>query len=250
MKFMTASAGNHGLSIAAGAKIFGAHAIIFLSTSVPEGFANRIRGMNAEVVRVNGSYEDSVATAIAAAELDNGLLLADGSWNGYIERPALVMEGYTVLAEECRIEFSKNKNWPTHVILQAGVGGLAAAIAGHIRDYWDEQPEIIVVEPNAAPCLIESFKVNKLTSVDGVTSNMGRLDCKDASLIAFQSLKNDADIFVTISDYMATNATSLLNAHGIPTTPSGAAGLAAIEIIKVDSTSRCLVIITEGLEEG
>jgi diaminopropionate ammonia-lyase len=250
IKFMTASAGNHGLSIAAGAKIFGAHAIVFLSTNVPEGFANRIRSMNAEVVRVQGSYEDSVAAAITAAEIDNGLLLADGSWDGYIERPALVMEGYTVLAEECRFEFSKAKNWPTHVFLQAGVGGLAAAIAGHIRDYWDEQPEIIIVEPDAAPCLIESFKAHQLTAVAGPTTNMGRLDCKDASLIAFQSLKNDADTFVTISDFMAKNATSFLRAHGIPTTPSGAAGLAALKIIKLEPTNRCLLIITEGLEEG
>lgn len=250
MKFMTASAGNHGLSVAAGAQIFGARAVIFLSTSVPESFANRIRGMNADVVRVHGSYKDSITAAVAAAENSNGLLLADGSWNGYIERPALVMEGYTVLAEECRAKFTQEKKWPTHVLLQAGVGGLAAAIAGHIRDYWDEQPNIIIVEPDAAPCLAESFKAHQITSVTGSTSNMGRLDCKDASLIAFQSLKNDANVFMTISDDIAANASSLLTTHNIPTTPSGAAGLAALQLSKTDPTSRCLVIVTEGLEEG
>ena len=249
MKFITASAGNHGLSVAAGAKIFGAHAVIFLSTSVPEGFANRIRSMNADVVRVQGSYEDSVTAAIAAAENDNGLLLADGSWSGYIKRPALVMEGYTVLAEECRVKFKKEKIWPTHVLLQAGVGGFAAAVAGHIRDYWENQPKIIIVEPDTAPCLIESFKADKLTSVTGPASNMGRLDCKDASLIAFQSLKSDANAFVTISDDIAANASSLLIAHNIPTTPSGAAGLAALQSSETDPSSRCLVIVTEGLEE-
>ena len=248
MKFMTASAGNHGLSVAAGAKIFGAHAVIFLSTSVPEGFANRIRGMNADVVRVHGSYEDSVAVAKAAAENNNGLLLADGSWSGYIERPALVMEGYTVLAEECRVKFKKEKKWPTHVFLQAGVGGLAAAIAGHIRDYWDEQPNIIIVEPDSAACLTESLKAHQLTSVTGPASNMGRLDCKDASLIAFQSLKNDANEFVTISDDIAASASTLLTTHSIPTTPSGAAGLAALQLSEIDPNSRCLVIVTEGLE--
>ena len=250
MIFMTASAGNHGLSVAAGAKLFGAHAVIFLSASVSEGFASRIRGMNADVVRVEGSYENSVNVAIAAAENDNGLLLADGSWNGYVERPALVMEGYTVLAEECRLKFTKEKKWPTHVLLQAGVGGFAAAIAGHIRDYWDEQPKIIIVEPDAAPCLIKSFKAQQLTSVTGPASNMGRLDCKDASLIAFQSLKNDANAFVTISEDIAAKASSLLTAHNIPTTPSGAAGLGALQLSKTDPTSRCLVIVTEGLVEG
>lgn len=250
MTFITASAGNHGLSVAAGARIFGARAVIVLSSAVPEDFADRIRAVEAEVVRVEGSYEDSVAHAMKAAEANDWLLLADGSWEGYTERPALVMEGYTVLAEECRAEFEASGTWPTHVFLQAGVGGLAAAVAGHIRDYWSEQPLITVVEPEAAPCLMASVKAGKLTRADGPLSNMGRLDCKDASLLSFESLRLDADNFVTISDEEALAAVDLLAHHGISTTPSGAAPLAALKETAPGVESRCMIIVSEGATGG
>jgi diaminopropionate ammonia-lyase len=250
MTFITASAGNHGLSVAAGARIFGAHAVIYLAAAVPEEFANRIRALDAKVVRISGSYEDSVAAAIDAANVNGWLLLADGSWEGYTERPALVMEGYTVLVEECRKEFNKTGHWPTHVVLQAGVGGLAAAVAGHIRDHWTEQPEIIIVEPDAAPCLMMSVKNRQLTRVEGSESNMGRLDCKDASLIAFQSLRTDANEFLQVSDVEALAAVDMLAHHNILTTPSGAAPIAALENLLLSPESRCLIFVTEGPEAG
>lgn len=249
MTFITASAGNHGLSVAAGARIFGARGIIVLGSAVPEGFAERIRKAGAEVLRVDGSYEDSVRYAMEAAEANGWLLLADGSWEGYTERPALVMEGYTVLAEECRETFEKSGVWPTHVFLQAGVGGLAGAVAAHIREHWAQQPQIVVVEPDAAPCLLKSIEAGQLTHAEGPESNMGRLDCKDASLIAFESLRHDADLFVTVTDDEAAAAARLLAGHGIATTPSGAAPLAALRQIRPGPDARCLLIATEGPEK-
>ncbi len=250
LTFITASAGNHGLSLAAGARIFGAKAVIVLSNAVPEGFAARIRSAGAEVVRVEGTYEDSVAHAIETADTNGWLLLADGSWEGYVERPALVMEGYTVLAEECRAAFATDGRWPTHVFLQAGVGGLAAAVAAHIREFWAEQPQIIVVEPDAAPCLMESSKAGHLVHADGPLSNMGRLDCKDASLIAYSALRHDADWFVTVTDGDAAAAVETLARHGIATTPSGAAAVAAMKAIPPGDNSECLIVVSEGPEDG
>lgn len=248
MTFITASAGNHGLSVAAGAHIFGARGIIVLCSAVPEGFAERIRKAGSEVIRVDGSYEDSVEYAIDAAEQNGWLLLADGSWDGYTERPALIMEGYTVLAEECRREFEKSGTWPTHVFVQAGVGGLASALAAHIREHWPARPQIIVVEPDAAPCLLKSVEAGKLTRAEGPESNMGRLDCKDASLIAFEALRQDADLFMTVTDEDAESASRKYASHGIQTTPSGAAPLAALQELDPGPDARCLLIATEGPE--
>lgn len=246
MTFITASAGNHGLSVAAGARVFGAKAVIVLASTVPEGFADRIRSLDAEVVKVDGNYEDSVAYAKQAAEENNWLLLADGTWEGYVERPALVMEGYTVLAEECRVAFEADGTWPTHVLLQAGVGGFAAAIASHIRDYWAQQPEIIIVEPDQAPCLINSVREGKMTRGDGAESAMGRLDCKDASLIAFEALQQDANTFITVTEDEARQAVDTYEKHGYLTTESGGATLAAIPHLNLPTDSRCLVVTTEG----
>lgn len=253
MTFITASAGNHGLSVAAGAGLFGAKAVIVLSETVPEAFGKRLEGLGATVVRVAGTYEDSVAHAIAEADANGWQLLADGSWPGYTEPPAIVMEGYSVLAEECCSSFAVDDVWPTHVVVQAGVGGMAAAVAAHVREHWAEQPSIIVVEPERAACLLRSIEANTLTHAGGMISEMGRLDCKDASLLAFEALRSDADMFVTITEEEAEMAVRRLAQEKIHSTPSGVAGVAALlqaDAIGLDNTSRCLAIISEGCESG
>lgn len=248
MTFITASAGNHGLSVAAGARLFGATSVIVLGADVPESFADRIRAVGGDVLRAGDTYEESVAAAGCRADKEGWLLLADGSWPGYTERPALVMEGYTVIAEECRRSFEGTGEWPTHVVLQAGVGGLAAAVAAHIRDHWSVQPAIVVAEPDRATCLMDSVRAGGLVRATGALSNMGRLDCKDASLLAYESLRADADIFVAVSDREATAAADRLGVSGQGTTPSGAAGFAALPHLDLDATDRCLLILSEGAE--
>jgi len=226
--FICASAGNHGLAVASGAKIFGAKAKIHLSEQVPEEFEKRLIEKLAVVVRSGRTYEESVDAAIKEANTGNGVLLADGSWQGYTSPPSLVMEGYTVIANELREQFTKIKKWPTHVFIQAGVGGLAASMAYMIREYWQQQPEIIIVESELAPCLQTSHQNGILTSVQGEVSIMGRLDCKAPSLVAFNALeKADVD-YLTISDKESIDATRILQKNNISTTSSGAAGLAGL----------------------
>ena len=243
--FVCASAGNHGMAVAAGARIFGARARIYLAETVPDGFADRLRAKGAEVVRAGADYEASVQAAIADAENTGAMHLADGSWPGYTTAPFFVMEGYTVMAAEMRGEFERRGEWPTRVFLQAGVGGLAAAIARSIRVSWAEQPELIVVEPDAAPCLAESVRAGEMRTVAGPVSNMGRLDCKTPSMLAFDILRQDADRFVTVTDHEATAAADLLAAQGIISTPSGVAGLAAF-LAAEPAGDRSLIIASEG----
>ena len=249
MTFITASAGNHGLSVATGTRIFGSRAVVLLPDAVPSGFARRIAAAGAKVIK-GGSYDDCVRDAIRMAD-DNGWLhLSDGSWPGYVDRPALILEGYTVLADECRSAFERNGTWPTHVFLQAGVGGLAAAVAANIREVWPQQPQIIVVEPDRAACLRNSIMAGNLVESVGPVSNMGRLDCKNASIIAYESLRGDADIFVTVTDEAAEAALTRLERHGFATTPSGAAGLAGFIEYAPSAEARCLVIVSEGPKDG
>ena len=245
--FVTASAGNHGLSVAAGARVFGATARVHLATTVPQAFAERLRAEGAEVVRSGDTYEASVAAAIADAEATGAVHLADGSWPGYIEPPRLIMEGYTVIAEEMRETFEQSGEWPDVVYLQAGVGGLAGAVAARIRASWASQPRIVVVEPEAAPCLQASVAAGEVVTVEGPVSEMGRLDCKTPSLIAFGILREAADEFVTVSEDAADGAVRLLAAAGLATTPSGAAGVAAWQRM---GGTRPLVILSEGPADG
>ena len=247
--FVTASAGNHGLSVAAGARLFGARARIFLARTVPEGFAARLADKGAEVVRAGATYEESMAAAERAAEEGGGTLLSDSSWPGYTELPWRVMEGYLQLAAEAAEQIGRP---PTHILLQAGVGGMAAAVAAHARAVWGEAPTVVVVEPEAAPSLIESVRAGRLVTARGPVSAMGRLDCKTPSMIALAGLARDADLFATVTEEQAQAAVAALAEEGLATTPSGAAGVAALlaGLPGIGAGSRVLAILSEGVEDG
>ena len=153
------------------------------------------------------------------------------------------MEGYTAIAEELRETFEDGGSWPDVVYLQAGVGGLAAATAARIRAAWAVQPRIVVVEPDAAPCLKRSVEAGRMTTVHGPASIMERLDCKAPSMLALAILRDVADEFALVSDEEARDAAALMAADGLPTTPSGAAGVAAW---RRGGGDRPLAILTEG----
>ena len=223
--YVTASAGNHGLSVAAGAAAFGAKSRVFISEQVPEDFAGSLRDVGAEVVREGADYEASMAAAARAAAERGDILLSDSSWPGYLDRPYRLMEGYLVLMDEV---FARMEGIPTHIFLQAGVGGLAGAAAAAARAHWGDAPRIVVVEPDAAPALIASVEAGEPVHAPGPESVMGRLDCKDPSLIALKGLARDADVFLTITEEDGLAGAALAGEAGFPTSPSGAAGLAGV----------------------
>lgn len=247
--YVTASAGNHGLSLAAAARLFGARAVIYLAHTVPQGFEARLAAKGAEVVRAGETYEQSMEAAAHAAETQGLTLLSDSSWPGYTELPFRVMEGYTQMASEIIAQMDSP---PSHVFLQAGVGGLAAALAGALRRAWGALPRMIVVEPEAAPALIESIRAGALVETSGPVSSMGRLDCKTPSMLALAALARDADGFAVISEAEAARAVACLAQNGIATTPSGAAGFAAAlaGVETLSPGSHVLCILSEGPEDG
>lgn len=248
--YVTASAGNHGLSVAAGARIFGANAVIYLSKTVPESFAGELEAQGAKVVWHGDDYEESMQGALDAANANDGwILLSDSSWPGYEILPHRLMEGYLAMAAEMVEQIPQP---PTHLFLQAGVGGLAAGVAGYARHIWGEDLSIIIVEPEFAPALIESIKAEKIVETTGPVSEMGRLDCKTPSMIALKTLAMDADYFVTISEAEGDHAIKTLEKQGIETTASAAAGIAPIFLgadvlakLSIDESSRIAAIISE-----
>jgi diaminopropionate ammonia-lyase len=68
---------------------------------------------------------------------------------------------------------------PSHIFLQAGVGGMAVALAGYFRA-WRGGGAVIVVEPERAGLdrAASSGRVCRYTR----SGDMGRLDCKEPSL--------------------------------------------------------------------
>ena len=252
--FVCASAGNHGLSVAAGARAFGARAIVYLSETVPEAFEERLAARGAETVRWGRDYEESMFAAARDAGANGWTLLSDSSWPGYVDIPSQVMEGYLIMGAEIRAQLSGT---PTHVFLQAGVGGMAAAMAAFVRAAWGDEPLVVVTEPAAAPALLESIRAGGPVLAPGPSSIMGRLDCKEPSHLALAELARSADWFTTITDEEVASTVDLLEGHHLPTTPSGAAGLAALhhlgsarDVLGIGEGSRVLAILTEERASG
>jgi diaminopropionate ammonia-lyase len=239
--YVTASAGNHGLSVAAGARLFGARAVVYLAETVPETFADRLRDKGAEVRRAGPDYAAGMAAAETAARDEGMILLSDSSWAGYTHLPWRLMEGYLAMAAET---VRQMPDAPTHIYLQAGVGGLAGAAAGYFRAAWGAGPRIIVVEPRNAPALMQSLRAGRVIDTDGPDSHMGRLDCKTPSAIALRGLSRDADCVVTISEDEGAAVLPLLSDHGLATSSSGGAGLAAVRA-DPPAGARVLCILSE-----
>ncbi len=249
--YVTASAGNHGMSVAAGARVFGADAVVFIAETVPESFADRLREQNAKVIRSGDDYAASMLAASQAAEKNGWVLLSDSSWEGYFDVPYVLMEGYLQMAAETAQQFPEP---PTHILLQAGVGGLAGAVAAFARKVWGGGPQIIVVEPESAPALQASIEQGECVFADGPVSIMGRLDCKEPSLIALNGLARDADLFLTLTDDEVAGQLEAMAKAGLRTTASGGAGLAAVmdpqarDAIGIDAQARVLCILSETAE--
>lgn len=246
--YVTASAGNHGLSVAAGAAAFGALAVIYLSQTVPQDFAERLEAIGATVVRAGDIYEASQAAAVAAADANGWTLLSDTSFHGYTESPRVLMEGYLALMHEAASQVTTP---PTHILLQAGVGGLAVACATYARKVWFDAPQIIVVEPEFAPALFASIDAGAPQETKGPVSDMGRLDCKEPSLIALKGLARDADVFMTISEDEGFAGRDLCAELGVPASSSGAAGVAGLiagkDALGLADDSHVLCILSEGV---
>ena len=175
------------------------------------------------------------------------MLLSDVTWDGY-DHGLRVMQGYLVLADEA---CASCDDPPTHIFLQAGVGGFPASIATYMRKYFGNDPKIIIVEPTKAPVLLESINKGEAVTVTGGVSNMGRLDCKSPSTRALSSLAITCTNFMTIEDEDADIAVKELRQNDFDTSPSGGAGYAAIKQAKkypecgIDKNSKILIILTE-----
>jgi diaminopropionate ammonia-lyase len=152
---------------------------------------------------------------------------------------------------------------PTHVFVQSGVGGVAAAVAGHLAlALGERRPVFVVVDPARAACLFETARAGHPVRVEhGEPTVMAMLECYEPSLVAWRVLSRVADAFMTVDE---EDAVAVMNRLARPrggdpaivAGESGGAGLAGIvraatnpairAALRLDGMSRVLVVNTEG----
>ncbi len=260
MTVACATDGNHGRSVAQGAQLVGARSAIFVHSGVSDERVAAIARFGAQMIRVEGTYDDSVAEAARVAAEKGWNVVSDTSWPGYERIPRMVMQGYTAMVREALRQLPEA---PTHVFVQAGVGGVAAAVAGHLAlDLGDQRPTFVVVDPARAACLFETARVGHPVKVEhGEPTVMAMLECYEPSLVAWRVLSRVADGFMTVDEEDAVAVMNrLARPHGndpaIVAGESGGVGLAGLiratadpEIraaLNLNEASRVFVINTEG----
>lgn len=235
-----ATDGNHGRSVAWGARRFHCRCVIFVHETVSARRVDAIAAYGAEVRRVPGNYDDAVRAAAEQAAAEAWHVVSDTSWPGYTEIPRDIMQGYRLMVDEAADQWLGPP--PTHVFIQGGVGGVAAAVAVHIRARFPPTPLLIVVEPDRAACLLKSAEAGVLTPIPGnLDTMMAGLACGEPSLLAWEELRRSAAAFMAIPDEAAIDTMRLLADIGVIAGESGVAGLAGCLLAAGDPTSRAIL---------
>ena len=257
----TATDGNHGRSVSWGAKLAGCKAKIFIHAEVSLEREKAMSDLGADVIRINGNYEASLAACKKAAELNNWYIVSDTSWSGYREIPMQIMAGYSVMSKEIMDQMGSAK--PTHIFLPIGVGGLAAGVVAPV---WERMGSklcrLISVESHFSQCFLESIDRGMPTTVDIKKETlMAGLSCGEVSEIAWEILKPALSHSMSIGDDGIPNLMRLFARGEFGNEPieageCAASGLAALLIAKMnpgiwqslnfDQYSEILLIGTEG----
>ena len=267
LTLVTASDGNHGRGVAWTAARLKLRSVVYLPRGSAPAVLQNIAREGAQVLVADGNYDEAVHLAAEHARKLGCLLVQDTAWDGYEEILGFIMQGYLTLARELEDQLAGPGQAPTHVFLQAGVGTLAAGLAGYYQGLPGNagSPLVTVVEPAAVNCFYRSAAAGARTCVTGdYASIMAGLACGAPSTTAYRILRQAADCFLSIPDQLAAYGMRVLgNPLGedprVISGESGAACLGAVasilsnpalgdfrEALKITPQSRLLFISTEG----
>ncbi|GIL39078.1 pyridoxal-phosphate dependent enzyme [Roseiterribacter gracilis] len=206
---VTASAGNYGRSLAWAARQLDLPCTIYVGDGVSAASREAIQREGASILQVVGTYDDAVRTAAAAARGNGWTLVSDTAFDGYEEIPRFVMAGYALLLDEVETQLR-----PTHVFVPGGVGGLAAAVAAYYAQAGGARPRIIVVEPRASDCLLQSsIRGARAVTFGAFDTQLVPLACGEPSTLAWRILADHADAFIAITDEEAIEGAERMRAE-------------------------------------
>jgi len=261
LTLVAATDGNHGRAVAHMAALLGFHSHIFVPCGMAESRINAIKNEGAKVTTVNGTYDEAVRQS-ALEQDDRHVVISDTSWPGCEEIPTWVIKGYATIFQEIDEQLARQfQPGPDLVLVQIGVGALAAAVVQHYRDTDGvSSPKIVGVEPTTAACMLASMKANQIVTLTTPPRTiMAGLNCDTPSLIAWPIVSKGVDLFISIEDEWACQGMRRFATLGLVSGETGAAGIggllallhdptlsAARASLGIDNSTRILVICTEG----
>jgi len=250
-----ASEGNHGRAVARAAGDARCASRVYMAHDAAQARVDAIAGEGAEVIRVDGSYDDAVRILQRDADAHGWTIVSDTAWPGYERIPFLIMLGYTHMLDEVESPFDA-------IFVQGGVGGLLCAMASWCA-FHRPGTKVVSVEPTQAACLQASAKAGHPVAVEGpLNTTMAGLRNREVSPPAFASLLPNVDAFMAIDDRWSFDAMRELSTVGIRAGSSGSAALGGLlalctepamaearSHLGLQPSSRVLVIVSEGVTD-
>lgn len=238
--FVTCTDGNHGRGVAWAAKNFGQRAVVYM----PKGSAiqrlQHVKDLGAEAEITDLNYDDTVELAFRQGREKGWVVLQDTTAPGYTEIPEWIMQGYTAMVDES-VDESSDMPKPSHVLLQMGVGSMAAAVVGYFRARFGESPKFLVIEPWNAACGFASARAGELQSVGGDLETMvAGLACGVPSSLAWPILWEHCSAFLRFRDDLAGNGMRLLHRYGLEAGECGGAGAGVLQYLMQSSSCASL----------
>merc|ERR1719482_2213785 len=125
--FVTCTDGNHGQAVAWAAKKLGQRAVVYMPKGSADARVERVRAQGGECTVTDLNYDATVELAGRLATERGWVLLQDTTMPGYTAIPRTIMQGYTAMVDE-----ACEQACFTHVVLQVGVGSMAAAVLAYL----------------------------------------------------------------------------------------------------------------------
>lgn len=275
--FTTATDGNHGKGVAMAATTFGHRSVVYLPRGSKKRRVKAVEEVGGTAYVTDWNYDDTVEFVFEEAKRKGYIVVQDTAMEGYYKTPAWIMQGYALMVKEIIDDIEqvqsnrrlKSPLYPTHVILQAGVGSMPAAVTGHFLERLEERsPQVIIVEPENAACFFKSALGSGVPQKVGgsLETIMAGLACGEPSPVGWEIIKTCAKHFLSLPDWVAARGVRALK-HPLPGDPAVASGesgsvgtgllslfnLDALsglkEILALDEDSAALVINTEGVTD-
>ena len=245
-----ATAGNHGRAVAHAARAHGRLAHVYVPSGTALVRIDALAREGADVIVTSGDYDAAVAQMTREARARGWTIVSDTAFPGGDDTvPRAIMAGYTQIFEEAARAWGARP--PDLIIVQAGVGSLAGALAGWlIARFGAAGPHLVIAEPAGSACVLASLAANAPVTLPNCSPTaMVGLRCARVSPLAWPPIRDRADAAVSVAEEDNTEMRQRLARprDGDPRILAGASGTCGLAALAAISHREDLVTVRRGL---
>jgi threonine synthase len=255
---VTASTGNAGAALAGMSAAIGQHAIIFAPRTAPQAKIAQLLVYGAQVILVDGNYDQAFDLTIAAAQ-EFGWYCRNTGYNPFTaegKKTAAFEIWETVLLP------SHGQAKPLSIFIPVGDGNIISGIHKGFKDLaalgWLEQmPRLFGIQAEGSAAIAQAFQqgteviqpVSAQTIADSISVDLPRDGVR-----AVRAARQTGGAYLTVSDQDMLAAIAELGKVGIFAEPAGAAAFAGLKKAlaggKIKEDDPVLVLLTgSGLKD-